>query len=67
MSGVGLYKVQCLVLKVVSLQLGESAIATTIIKETDAEEEEARKFLEDARVTFPQVCDVSANAVNYYT
>ncbi|WOL01002.1 sodium/hydrogen exchanger 8 [Canna indica] len=35
--------------------LGESEIATTVINESNAEGEEARRFLEDVRVTFPQV------------
>lgn len=36
--------------------LGDSEIASTVINESEAEGEEARKFLEDVRVTFPQVC-----------
>lgn len=36
--------------------LGDSGIASMVINESDAEGEEARKFLEDVRVTFPQVC-----------
>ena len=36
--------------------LGDSGIASIVINESDAEGEEARKFLEDVRVTFPQVC-----------
>ncbi|XP_026662993.1 sodium/hydrogen exchanger 7 isoform X2 [Phoenix dactylifera] len=35
--------------------IGDSEIATTVINESNAEGEEARKFLEDVRVTFPQV------------
>ncbi|CAL9156132.1 sodium/hydrogen exchanger 8-like [Musa acuminata AAA Group] len=38
--------------------LGESVIATAVINESNAEGEEARKFLEDVRVTFPQVLRV---------
>lgn len=34
-------------------------MASTVINESEAEGEEAKKFLEDVRVTFPQVskCD----------
>ncbi|CAN6317341.1 unnamed protein product [Urochloa humidicola] len=35
--------------------LGDSVIARTVISESNAEQEEARIFLEDVRVTFPQV------------
>ena len=35
---------------------GDSDIASTVINESEAEGEEARKFLEDVRETFPQVC-----------
>lgn len=38
---------------------GDSAIASTVIEESQAEGEEARKFLEDVRVTFPQVRMIS--------
>jgi len=37
--------------------LGGSDIASIVINESEAEGEEARKFLEDVRVTFPQVCE----------
>ena len=37
--------------------LGGSDIASIVISESEAEGEEARKFLEDVRVTFPQVCE----------
>lgn len=36
--------------------IGESEIASKVASESEAEGEEARKFLEDVRVTFPQVC-----------
>lgn len=35
---------------------GDSDTASIIINESEAEAEEAKKFLEDVRVTFPQVC-----------
>ncbi|OEL26077.1 Sodium/hydrogen exchanger 7 [Dichanthelium oligosanthes] len=35
---------------------GDSELARIIIDESNAEGEEARKFLEDVQVTFPQVC-----------
>ncbi|XP_024462834.1 sodium/hydrogen exchanger 7 isoform X3 [Populus trichocarpa] len=38
--------------------IGDSGIASIVINESDAEGEEARKFLEDVRVTFPQVLRV---------
>ncbi|KAK1313564.1 Sodium/hydrogen exchanger 7 [Acorus calamus] len=38
--------------------IGDSEIASTVINESRAEGEEARKFLEDVRVTFPQVMRV---------
>lgn len=38
--------------------IGDSEIASTVINESEAEGEEARKFLEDVRVTFPQVLRV---------
>ncbi|XP_010936832.1 sodium/hydrogen exchanger 8 isoform X2 [Elaeis guineensis] len=38
--------------------IGDSEIATTVINESNAEGEEARKFLEDVHVTFPQVLRV---------
>ncbi|XP_034911302.1 sodium/hydrogen exchanger 7 isoform X6 [Populus alba] len=38
--------------------IGGSDIASTVINESVAEGEEARKFLEDVRVTFPQVLRV---------
>jgi len=38
------------------LSSGDSEVARTVIGESNAEGEEARKFLEDVRVTFPQVC-----------
>nr|AGW30210.1 SOS1 [Nitraria tangutorum] len=38
--------------------IGDSAIASTVIEESQAEGEEAKKFLEDVRVTFPQVLRV---------
>lgn len=44
--------------------LGDSEIASSVINESEAEGEEARKFLEDVRVTFPQVCPHPAEA--YY-
>eukprot|EP00258_Populus_trichocarpa_P050533 XP_024466552.1 sodium/hydrogen exchanger 7 isoform X6 [Populus trichocarpa] len=39
-------------------KLGGSDIASIVINESEAEGEEARKFLEDVRVTFPQVLRV---------
>ncbi|KAL6566292.1 Son of sevenless 1 [Orobanche gracilis] len=38
--------------------LGDSEIAAMVIRESEQEGEEARKFLEDVRVTFPQVLHV---------
>ncbi|KAF9677498.1 hypothetical protein SADUNF_Sadunf08G0114000 [Salix dunnii] len=38
--------------------IGDSGIASIVIDESDTEGEEARKFLEDVRVTFPQVLRV---------
>ncbi|KAG2631030.1 hypothetical protein PVAP13_3KG576900 [Panicum virgatum] len=38
--------------------LGDSEVARIVIDESNAEGEEARKFLEDVRVTFPQVLRV---------
>ncbi|KAL3582348.1 hypothetical protein D5086_016680 [Populus alba] len=38
--------------------IGDSGIASIVINESDAEGEEARKFLEDVRITFPQVLRV---------
>nr|BAX01505.1 salt overly sensitive [Bassia scoparia] len=38
--------------------VGESDIASAVISESEAEGEEARKFLEDVRITFPQVLRV---------
>nr|AQN76680.1 Na+/H+ antiporter [Populus euphratica]AQN76689.1 Na+/H+ antiporter [Populus euphratica]AQN76690.1 Na+/H+ antiporter [Populus euphratica]AQN76691.1 Na+/H+ antiporter [Populus euphratica]AQN76692.1 Na+/H+ antiporter [Populus euphratica] len=38
--------------------IGDSGIASLVINESNAEGEEARKFLEDVRVTFPQVLRV---------
>lgn len=36
--------------------LGDSEIASGVLSESEAEGEEARKFLDDVCVTFPQVC-----------
>nr|GMC85009.1 SOS1-like protein 1 [Ipomoea batatas] len=41
-----------------SLCKGESEIASVVINESEEEGEEARKFLEEVRVTFPQVLRV---------
>ncbi|CAI0385036.1 unnamed protein product [Linum tenue] len=38
--------------------IGDSDIASIVINESEAEGEDARKFLEDVRVTFPQVLRV---------
>lgn len=38
--------------------IGESEIASTVINESEAEGEEARLFLEDVRITFPEVLRV---------
>ncbi|KZV31393.1 sodium/hydrogen exchanger plant [Dorcoceras hygrometricum] len=38
--------------------IGDSEIAATVIRESEEEGEEAKKFLEDVRVTFPQVLRV---------
>ncbi|KAK8363001.1 hypothetical protein V6Z12_A03G134900 [Gossypium hirsutum] len=38
--------------------IGDSVVASTVIAESEAEGEEARKFLEDVRITFPQVLRV---------
>lgn len=38
------------------IHLGDSDVASIIINESEAEAEEAKKILEDVRVTFPQVC-----------
>lgn len=35
---------------------GDSEIAAMVIRESEQEGNEARTFLEDVRVTFPQVC-----------
>ena len=37
--------------------LGGSDIVSTVINESEEEGQEARKFLEDVRVTSPQVCE----------
>ncbi|XP_028067609.1 sodium/hydrogen exchanger 7 isoform X2 [Camellia sinensis] len=45
---------------------GDSDIATNVIKESEAEGEEARKFLEEVRATFPQVLhSVKTRQVTY--
>lgn len=41
------------------LSSGDSEVARIVIDESNAEGEEARKFLEDVRITFPQVCGYS--------
>ncbi|ONI31919.1 hypothetical protein PRUPE_1G339200 [Prunus persica] len=38
--------------------IGDSEVASVVINESEAEGEEAKKFLEDVRVTFPQVLRV---------
>ncbi|KAK8627629.1 hypothetical protein V6N13_135236 [Hibiscus sabdariffa] len=38
--------------------IGDSVVASTVITESEAEGEEARMFLEDVRITFPQVLRV---------
>ena len=38
------------------LSSGDSEIAKIVIDESNAGGEEARKFLEEVRCTFPQVC-----------
>ncbi|CAN6549729.1 unnamed protein product [Malus baccata var. baccata] len=38
--------------------IGDSEVASIVINESEAEGEEAKKFLEDVRVTFPQVLRV---------
>ncbi|KAJ4960786.1 hypothetical protein NE237_020696 [Protea cynaroides] len=38
--------------------IGENEVTSIVIRESEAEGEEARKFLEDVRVTFPQVLRV---------
>ena len=38
--------------------LGNSDIASIVVNESEAEGEEARTFLEEVRVTFPQVCNI---------
>ncbi|XP_010066529.2 sodium/hydrogen exchanger 8 isoform X1 [Eucalyptus grandis] len=38
--------------------IGDSDVASTVINESEAEGEEAKSFLEDVRVTFPQVLRV---------
>lgn len=40
--------------------LGDSDGASVVIDESKAEGEEARKFLEDVRVTFPEVCKLNS-------
>lgn len=35
--------------------LGDSDVASIVMNESEAEGEEARNFLEDVRITFPQV------------
>ncbi|CAK7326876.1 unnamed protein product [Dovyalis caffra] len=44
--------------EIVAYSNGDSDIASIVINESEAEGEEARKFLEDVRVTFPQVLRV---------
>lgn len=39
--------------------VGDSGIASVVIEESKVEGEDARKFLEDVRVNFPQVCKIS--------
>lgn len=38
--------------------LGDSDIASTVVNESEVEGEEAKMFLEEVRVTFPQVCNI---------
>lgn len=38
------------------VNIGDSEVSSIVINESEAEGEEARQFLEDVRVTFPQVC-----------
>nr|CAL44986.1 putative Na/H antiporter [Cymodocea nodosa] len=46
--------------------IGESEIATAVINESEEEGQEARNFLEDVRISFPQVlCAVKAKQVTY--
>lgn len=35
-------------------------MASIVINESEAEGQEARKFLEDVRVAFPQVCNLNS-------
>ena len=44
-----------LLISVESTGTGESEIASMIINESEAEGEEARNFLEDVRISFPEV------------
>lgn len=46
--------------------LGDSEIASSVINESEAEGEEARTFLEDVRVTFPEVCRFKHTADAFY-
>lgn len=46
--------------------IGESEIAETVIRESEAEEASAKQFLEDVRMTFPEVlCVVKTKQVTY--
>lgn len=49
------------------LSSGDIEIARIVIGESTAEWEEARKFMEDVRVTFPQVCgyEVGIGKISY--
>lgn len=44
---------------------GESEIANTVINESNAEEEDAKKFLEEVRISFPQVC-LTQNVIIFF-
>lgn len=44
--------------------LGDSDVAFIVINESKAEGEEAKNFLEDVRVTFPEVCKLNCNRPN---
>ena len=39
--------------------VGDSDVASAVINESVVEGEEARKFLENIRVTYPQVCELN--------
>lgn len=47
--------------------LGDSGVASVVINESLVEGEEARKFLEDVRVTYPQVCELNSPVFSVFS